>query len=67
MDRLNSAAWKVQTQTGVNGLVFDEDIATSNDIGDYDCLIAIKASSLNYRDIMIAGVRYLNISYKASL
>ena len=58
MDKLDSAAWKVQTQTGVGGLVFEEDVATSNNIGDHDCLIAIEASSLNYRDIMIANVRF---------
>jgi NADPH:quinone reductase-like Zn-dependent oxidoreductase len=58
MSKLNSAAWKVQTQTGSNGLVFDEDIPNSNYVGDHDCLIAIKASSLNYRDIMIANVRF---------
>jgi hypothetical protein len=57
MNNSNSAAWKVQTQTGIDGLLFEEDIADSTNIGDYDCLIAIEASSLNYRDIMIANVR----------
>lgn len=57
MNDVNTAAWKVQTQTGINGLAFEEDIAIPNDIGDHDCLIAIEASSLNYRDIMIANVR----------
>lgn len=58
MNNVNSAAWKVHTQTGVDGLVFEEDIAISNDFGDHDCLVAIEASSLNYRDIMIANVRH---------
>lgn len=57
MNKDNSAAWKIQAQTGVDGLVFEEDIAIPNDIGDHDCLVAIEASSLNYRDIMIANVR----------
>lgn len=61
MNKFNSAAWNVQTQTGINGLVFEEDIASSNNIGDHDCLIAIEASSLNYRDIMIANVRLHNV------
>lgn len=58
MNTLDSAAWKVQTQTGINGLVFEENIANSNEIGDHDCLIAIEASSFNYRDIMIANVGF---------
>lgn len=58
MNTLNFAAWKVQTQTGINGLVFEENIENSNEIGDHDCLISIEASSLNYRDIMIANVRF---------
>jgi hypothetical protein len=57
MDKPDAAVWKVQTQTGVDGLVFEEDIATSNNIGGHDCLVAIEASSLNYRDIMIGNVR----------
>jgi NADPH:quinone reductase-like Zn-dependent oxidoreductase len=58
MSNSDSAAWKVQTQTGIDGLVFEEDIPNSDNIGDHDCLIAIEASSLNYRDIMIANVRF---------
>jgi hypothetical protein len=58
MNNSNSATWKVQTQTGIDGLVFEEDISVSNNVGDHDCLIAIEASSLNYRDIMIANVRF---------
>ena len=58
MNELDSAAWKVQTQTGTSGLVFEEDIPSSNQIGDHDCLIAIEASSLNYRDIMIVNVSF---------
>ena len=58
MNKLDSAAWKVQAQTGINGLVFEKDIVNSNEIGDHDCLIAIEASSLNYRDIMIVNVSF---------
>ena len=58
MNKLDSAAWKIQAQTGINGLVFEEDIANSSEIGDHDCLIAIEASSLNYRDIMIVNVSF---------
>lgn len=58
MNESNSAAWQVQTQTGINGLVFEEGIADPNEIGHHDCLITIEASSLNYRDIMIANVRF---------
>jgi NADPH:quinone reductase-like Zn-dependent oxidoreductase len=58
MNKLNSVVWKVQAQTGINGLVLEEDIADPNGIGDHDCLIVIEASSLNYRDIMIANVRF---------
>ena len=57
MEELDSASWKVQAQTGVNGLVFEDHVAFSKEIGNHDCLIAIEASSLNYRDIMIANVR----------
>ncbi|GAB7332772.1 hypothetical protein MBLNU13_g04505t1 [Cladosporium sp. NU13] len=58
MNESNSAAWQVQTQTGINGLVFEEGIADPNEIGHHDCLITIEASSLNYRDIMIANGTY---------
>lgn len=53
-----STAWKVQAQTGINDLVFEEDTAVSEDIGDHGCLVTIEASSLNYRDIMIANVSF---------
>lgn len=58
MENTNSTAWKVRTQTGIDGLVFEEDVTRSDNIGDHDCLIAIEASSLNYRDIMIVNVRF---------
>jgi hypothetical protein len=58
MNKLDSTAWKVQTQTGINGLVFEENIPSFNQIGDHDCLIAVEASSLNYRDIMISNVGF---------
>lgn len=57
MKNINFAAWKVLTQTGIDGLVFEERSAISNDVGDHDCLVAIEATSLNYRDIMITTVR----------
>ena len=37
--------------------MFEEDTAFPEDVGDHDCLIAVQASSLNFRDIMIANVR----------
>ena len=57
MKNSNSAVWRVQTQIGINNLMFEEDTAIPEDVGDHDCLIAVQASSLNFRDIMIANVR----------
>jgi hypothetical protein len=56
MSRPSCATWKVQSQTGFDGLVFDEDVALPDKLEDHDCLIAIEATSLNYRDITIPMV-----------
>ena len=62
MNGQKSAAWKVKTQNGLDGLVLEDSIASPDDLSDYDCLIAIEASSLNYRDITIATVSFLGRS-----
>lgn len=38
--------------------MFEEDTPVPEDVGDHDCLIAVQASSLNFRDIMIANVGF---------
>lgn len=57
MDKTTSAAWKVQSQTGFDGLVFEEDGIVPDGIDDHSCLISVAASSLNYRDITITMVQ----------
>jgi hypothetical protein len=50
------ATWKIQSQTGLDGLVFEENAIIPDKLEDHACLIAIEASSLNYRDITIPMV-----------
>jgi len=50
-----NVTWRVAKITGFDGLKLDQD-APIPDIGEYDCLVKIEASSLNYRDLMIPKV-----------
>ncbi|KAH8595875.1 hypothetical protein B0O99DRAFT_511312 [Bisporella sp. PMI_857] len=43
--------WTIQSQTGVDGLVFSE-AEVPESLGDHEVLIKIHAASLNYRDLM---------------
>jgi NADPH:quinone reductase-like Zn-dependent oxidoreductase len=55
-------AWVLDDQKGIDSLRLVES-GPIPDLGDSDVLVKLHAASLNYRDLVIAKVSYLDLSY----
>jgi NADPH:quinone reductase-like Zn-dependent oxidoreductase len=59
MAKLSSAQWTLEAQNGIESLKFAE-VPIPTTLGQHEVLVELRAASLNYRDIVIAKVIYLD-------
>jgi NADPH:quinone reductase-like Zn-dependent oxidoreductase len=55
-----TAGWVLNSQEGIEGLTFVEQLALPP-VNEDEILVKIHAASLNYRDIMIAKVKEVSL------
>jgi NADPH:quinone reductase-like Zn-dependent oxidoreductase len=54
---MSSAQWTLQGQNGIESLKFAR-VPIQTALGQHEVLVELRAASLNYRDVVIAKVRY---------
>lgn len=62
--RVKNNLWRVKGHKGFDSLEFEQDVPLE-DLGSHDCLVKIEAASVNFRDLMVAQVQTILISYYA--